>query len=95
MSIDHEALRRYLRKCEIEYIAEHSDGGETIEWLVPYCGTVEQIAAFLRGLGFRIKAIVDEESVLGERHQWVETTSGILVYANHGMVNGLVSKSRV
>lgn len=94
MSIDHEALRRYLRKCEIEYIAEHSDGGETIEWLAPYCGTVEQIAHFLRGLGFHIKTMVDEEPFPGERHQWVETTSGVLVYANQGGVNGLVSKSR-
>lgn len=95
MSIDLEALRRYLRKCEIEYIVEHSEGGETIEWLVPYCGTVEQIAAFLRGIGFHIKSIVDEEPVPGERHQWVGTTSGVLVYANQGGVNGLVSKSRV
>lgn len=94
MSIDHEVLRRYLRKCELEYIAEHSDGGETIGWIVPYCGTVEQIAAFLRGLGFHIKTVVDEEPCPGERHQWVETTSGVLVYANQGGVNGLVSKSR-
>lgn len=95
MAVDRDALHRHLQKCEIEYIAEHSEGGETIDWLALYCGTVEQIAAFLRGIGFHIKSIVDEESFLGERHQWVETTSGILVYANHGMVNGLVSKSRV
>lgn len=94
MAVDRDALHRHLQKCEIEYIAEHAEGGETIDWLAPYCGAVEQIAHFLRGIGFHIKAVVDEEPCPGERHQWVETTSGVLVYANQGGVNGLVSKSR-
>lgn len=95
MSVDRIALRRYLMKCEIEYIAEHSEGGEVLDWLELHCESVDKIAAFLRGIGFHIKSIVDEEPVPGERHQWVETTSGVLVYANQGGVNGLVSKSRV
>lgn len=95
MAVDRDALHRHLQKCEIEYIAEHSEGGGTIDWLAPYCGTVEQIAVFLRGIGFRIKTIVDEEPYPGEEHRWAETTSGVLVYANHGGVDGLVSKPRV
>lgn len=82
MSVDRVALHHHLQKCEIEYIVERSEGGETIDWLAPYCGTVEQIAAFLRGLGFHVKSVVDEESCPGECYQWVETTSGVLVYAN-------------
>ena len=78
--VDERKLQLYLKKCELEYRAKHSQNAECLDWLAPYCGTVEEIARFLRDLGFRIKNIVDEEPWPGEKHQWVETTSGILVY---------------
>lgn len=95
MSIDCEALLCHLQKCEIEYIAEHSEGGETIDWLAPYCGTVEQIAVFLREIGSQIKGYMDGGLYPIEYAGWVETTSSILVYVNQHGVNGLVYKSRV
>lgn len=87
--VDEMKLQLYLKKCELEYRAKHSQNAECLDWLAPYCGTVEEIARFLRDLGFRIKNIVDEESWPGEKHQWVETTSGILVYVG---TDGLFAK---
>lgn len=87
--VDERKLQLYLKKCELEYRAKHSQNAECLDWLAPYCGTVEEIARFLRDLGFRIKNIVDEESWPGEKHQWVETTSGILVYVG---TDGLFAK---
>ncbi len=81
MSVDEEELRKYLLKCELQYRAEHTQRAAYLEWLAPYCGTVGEIATFLRDIGFRIKEIVDEEPWPGEKHQWVETTSGVIVYA--------------
>ena len=95
MSVDCDALHRHLQECEIEYIAEHSEGGETIDWLAPYCGTVEQIAAFLWSIGFQIKGYMDGGLYPIEYAGWVETTSSILVYVNQHGVNGLVYKSKV
>lgn len=95
MAVDRDVLHRHLQKCEIEYIAEHSEGGETIDWLAPYCGTVEQIAAFLRSIGLQIKGYMDGGLYPIEYAGWVETTSSILVYVNQHGVNGLVYKSRV
>ena len=87
--VDERKLQLYLKKCELEYRAKHSQNAECLDWLAPYCGTVEEIARFLRDLGFRIKNIVDEEPWPGEKHQWVETTSGILVYVG---TDGLFAK---
>ena len=87
--VDEMKLQLYLKKCELEYRAKHSQKAECLDWLAPYCGTVEEIARFLRDLGFRIKNIVDEDSWPGEKHQWVETTSGILVYVG---TDGLFAK---
>lgn len=87
--VDERKLQLYLKKCELEYRAKHSQNAECLDWLAPYCGTVEEIAIFLRDLGFRIKNIVDEEPWPGEKHQWVETTSGILVYVG---MDGLFAK---
>lgn len=94
MAVDQNALHRHLQKCEIEYVASHSESGETIDWLVPYCGSTAQIAQFLRSIGFRVAEILDEEPWPGEKHRWVVTTSGVVVYANQGGVNGLVTKSK-
>ena len=87
--VDERKLQLYLKKCELEYRAKHSQNAECLDWLAPYCGTVEEIARFLRDLGFRIKNIVDEEPWPGEKHQWVETTSGILAYVG---TDGLFAK---
>lgn len=87
--VNERKLQLYLKKCELEYRAKHSQNAECLDWLAPYCGTVEEIARFLRDLGFRIKNIVDEEPWPGEKHQWVETTSGILVYVG---TDGLFAK---
>ena len=90
--VDERKLQLYLKKCELEYRAKHSQNAEFLDWLAPYCGTVEEIARFLRDLGFRIKNIVDEEPWPGEKHQWVETTSGILVYVG---TDGLFAKIKI
>lgn len=88
--VDERKLQLYLKKCELEYRAKHSQNAECLDWLAPYCRTVEEIARFLRDLGFRIKNIVDEEPWPGEKHQWVETTSGIIVYV---WTDGLFAKA--
>lgn len=63
-----------------------------MDWLVPHCNSTDDIATFLRGLGFRIAQIVDEEPVPGEKYQWVETTSGITMYVNTELTKSLVAK---
>lgn len=80
MSVDEAKLQKYLLRCELQYRAEHAQQAACLDWLAPHCGTVTEIAQFLRDLGFRIKCIVDEEPWPGEKHQWVETTSGVIVY---------------
>ena len=88
---DEDKLRAYLHKCELQYRADHLDAGqaEALPWLARNCETTAQAAAFLRSLGFRIARIVDEEPWPGERHQWVVTTSGVVVYAGS---DGLFAK---
>lgn len=81
MSVNEEKLYRYLRKCELQYRAEHTQGAASLEQLAPHCESVQQVAEFLRSIGFRIRNIVDEEPWTGEKHQWIETTSGVIVYA--------------
>ena len=62
--VDERKLQLYLKKCELEYRAKHSQNAECLDWLAPYCGTVE----------------------------WVETTSGILVYVG---TDGLFAKIKI
>ncbi len=62
-----------------------------LDWLAPYCDSVDDIASFLRSIGFRIKAIMDETNG-NERYQWVTTTSGVIVYVNDEYCNGLFAK---
>lgn len=83
-------LDNYLKKCEIEFCAHQRPRGHYIDWIAEDCDTVEHIASRLRELGFKIRRIVDEEPWPGEVHQWVETSSGIIVYAN---TKGLVAKA--
>lgn len=80
MSVDEVKFQRYLLNCELEYRAKHNQQADCLDWLAPHCGSVAEIAQFLRDLGFRVKNIVDEEPWPGEKHQWVETTSGVIVY---------------
>ena len=87
--VDETNLRNYLLKCELQYRADHTEGADTLDWLAPYCGSTKEIADFLRSIGFRIARIVDEELWPGEKHQWVVTTSGVVVYAKSG---GLFAK---
>lgn len=94
MSVDEAALQRYLLKCELQYRAEHSQKAACLGWLAPHCGSVAEIAQFLRDLGFRIKEIVDEEPWPGEKHQWVVTTSGVIVYADSEGLFGSTAESR-
>lgn len=90
--MDEQKLDLYLKKCELQYRADHTEHGDCLDWLAPHCGDVKQVASFLRSLGFRIKEIVDEEPWQGEAYRWVETTSGVLVYAG---TDGLFSKRKV
>lgn len=90
--MDERKLRNYLLKCELQYRADHQDKADCLDWLAPYCGSVEEIQRFLREIGFRIKSVVNEEPWPGEIHQWVITTSGIIVYVNNNYINGLFAK---
>ena len=42
-------------------------------------------------ISIKIKRIVDDEPMPGEVMRWVETTSGIIVYANDKYSRGLVA----
>ena len=88
-----EGLRRHLWKSELEYRAEHIRGGCCVDWLWPMCDSTNTIAAFLRDLGFRIYRIVDEVDCVGDRMQWVETTSGIIVWVNKEDLRGFMCRS--
>ena len=89
-----EKLCKYLWKCELEYRAENLPNGSCVEWLWPMCGSTKEIATFLRELGFKISEIVDEVDSAGDPHQWVETTSGVIVWANQkDYLRGFVCQS--
>lgn len=87
-----DGLQRHLMKCELEYRVKMLPGGSCVDWLEEHCNSLTDIADFLRELGFKIKVIVDDVDCTGERYQWVETTSGIVVHVNvpysKGLVNG-------
>lgn len=86
-------LQKHLWKCELEYRVKAKPTGSTVGWLGPFCGSTQQIAAFLREIGFRIDRIVDEVDCTGHPMQWVETTSGIIVFQNWSTVEGFVARS--
>lgn len=85
-----ESLRKHLWKCELEYRAENLPNGSCVDWLWHMCGSTEEIATFLRELGFKIREIVDEVDCAGDPHQWVETTSGVIVWVNQHYLRGFV-----
>ena len=88
-----KGLQKHLWKCELEYRAEYLPGGSNVDWLAPFCESTQQIAEFLRELGFKIREIVNEMDCAGDPHQWVETTSGVLVCVNQNCARGLVIQS--
>lgn len=92
MGVDMWQLEKHLKKCEIQWIADHTEMAETISWLAPHCkGTPQELADYLRNLGFRIKNVVDEqEESWHEPFRWVITTSGVVVYCDG---TGLVAKT--
>ena len=53
-------LARHLMKCELEYRAKKQAESSCVDWLVPYCNSINDIVAFLHSLGFRIARIVDD-----------------------------------
>ena len=83
-------LQKHLWKSELECRAKQLPRGSCVDWLAAECSTPQHIATFLRSLGFRILEIVDFSDA-GEKYQWVETTSGIIVFANSVGVSGLVA----
>ena len=87
--VDETALQNYLLKCELQYRAEHTNGVEQVGWLGEHCKNTLQAARFLRYIGFRVKDIVDDVDCAGDRHSWVVTTSGVVVYADG---SGLVGR---
>lgn len=96
--VNEAKLNSYLKKCELQYRADHLDPGysDTLDWLAPHCGSVSEIAAYLRSLGFRIAEQIDEEPWPGERHRWVVTTSKVIVYAGTaGLFSKQVSPKRI
>ena len=88
-------LQKHLMKCELEYRAKMLPMGSKVDWLGEHCGSVEEIARFLRDLGFRVGEIMDEVDCTGEAFRWVKTTNGITVYVNEGGVYGLIAKGYV
>ena len=85
------ALEKHLNKCELEFRAKQLPKGSNVEWLVPHCNSTQEIAEHLRYLGFKIREIVDEEDCAGELHQWVVTTSGIIVHVNSEWSSGFMA----
>ena len=98
-------LKKHLQKCELKFRAEMLPDGSNVEWLAPYCDDVQNIAQFLRSIGFKISDIVDDELVpisdfdedgnaltAGENIRWVETTGGVLVQVNEGDKQGYVRR---
>lgn len=77
-----EGLEKHLRKCELEYRAANLPNGCCVDWLAPFCGSTQEIADYLRHLGFKIGEIIDEIDCTGEEHRRVKTTSGIVVFVN-------------
>lgn len=86
-------LHKHLRKCELEWRAKNLPNGCCVDWLAPECDSLEHIAAYLQELGFKIREIMDYKDCMGEKQQWVETASGILVFQNDGNLKGFMCLS--
>lgn len=99
-----EGLQNHLQKqmwrAELEYRARHLPEGSNVEWLAPYCQSVEDIKWLLRDLGMRVGEVVDEETTAGEPCRWVVSTSGIVIHVNQpefgtmGFVTGRMKPKR-
>lgn len=88
-------LQNYLKKCELDYHVHNFEAPIEIPWLADHCDATDHICAYLRYLGYRIKKVVDDEPVPGEYMRWVETTNGLIVYADHPgyKSNGLIGRA--
>lgn len=87
-------LQLRLWRCELQYRAEKLPQGSNADWLAPYCYSVNEIARFLRELGFRIKEISEyTDPCTGTECNWVITSGGIIVYQNIGDSRGFVAMS--
>lgn len=86
-------LQLRLWRCELQYRAENLPHGSSVDWLAPYCYSVNEIARFLRELGFRIKEISEHTDCTGTKCNWVITSGGIIVYENSGDSRGFVAMS--
>lgn len=87
-------LQHHLWKAELEFRAKKLPEGSCVDWLGSICTNTKSIATFLRQIGFKIAAIVDEESCIGEGMHWVVTTGGIVVYVNTKNLRGFVARGR-
>lgn len=86
MDMDFEcALAEHLRKEELLFRAKKKPHGSECEWLAGFCSSTDSIAKLLRSLGFRIKEVTECDGA-----EWVETTSGVIVYAG---TEGLVARA--
>lgn len=79
------AVQKHLYREELKYRAKEKPKGSYCNWLARSCGSVDDIVAMLRWLGFRIKEVVECDGA-----EWVETTSGVIVYAG---TEGLVARA--
>lgn len=93
--MNEQKLRNYLMKCELQYRADHLEKGTAgqLDWLAEHCDCLEDIQRFLRELGFRVRAVVDDADCTGHVCRWVTTTSGIIVYENTKDLCGLFAKA--
>ncbi len=78
-------VEKHLRREELKYRAQKKPKGSYCDWLARSCASVDDIVAMLRWLGFRIKEVVECDGA-----KWVETTGGVIVYAE---TEGLVARS--
>ena len=79
------ALDKHLKREELLFRAKHCPKGSRVDWLVPSCGSQEDLVDMLRWLGFRIKEI----DICPETPPMVITTSGVIVFVgDDGFVYG-------
>lgn len=88
-----KGLQLYLWRCELQYRLENAPNGSVVDWLAPHCDSVQEIASFLRELGFKIKDISDYTDCAGVKHSWVITTGGLIIYENNSVFQGFVAMS--
>lgn len=79
------AMAEHLRKEELLFRAKNKPHGSNCEWLAGFCSSPDSIAKLLRSLGFRVKEITECDGA-----EWVETTSGVMVFVSFPGGEGFV-----